>query len=112
MKCKMCHKEYPSKYYFVTESICQDCFDKMDNAQKQKLLDEKDSLLTEEAAERTLEGHKLKCPVCGNKRFWKRKTLMNTPGATFFGVEWANRQAINFVCDSCGYVLWFLRENL
>jgi len=35
---------------------------------------------------------------------------MNTPGLTFFGVEWANKQAENLVCASCGHVLWFLRE--
>jgi len=37
--------------------------------------------------------------------------LVNTPGLTFFGMEWANRQAENFVCDRCGHVLWFLRDE-
>ena len=37
-----------------------------------------------------------------------RTTLMNTKGVTFFGLEWANKAANNYVCDRCGYVLWFL----
>ena len=57
-----------------------------------------------------LLGKPLRCPVCGHDQFWKRWTLMNTPGLTFFGVEWANRQAENLVCAACGHVLWFLRE--
>lgn len=111
MRCKRCGQEYPSKYYFVTESICQECFEKLDHQEKKRILDEKDSLEKVEATERFIRGHKLTCPVCGYHEFWKRKTLMNTPGATFFGVEWANRQAENYVCDACGYVMWFLHEE-
>jgi uncharacterized RDD family membrane protein YckC len=29
MKCKKCGNEYPSKYYFATEDICKECFNKM-----------------------------------------------------------------------------------
>ncbi|UCF63128.1 MAG: hypothetical protein JSW33_11205 [bacterium] len=111
MICKSCKKDFPSKYYFVTESICQECFNLLNDQEKQQLLDEKDSLKIEEAAERIIQGHALKCPVCGNKQFWKRKTLMNTPGMTFLGLDWANREAENYVCDGCGYILWFLREE-
>jgi hypothetical protein len=111
MICKFCNKDFPSKYYFVTESICRECFEKLDDQQKQRLLDEKDSLEAEEPAERVIGGNKLQCPICQNQHFWKRKTLMNTPGMTFWGLDWANRQADNYVCDHCGYVLWFLREE-
>ena len=111
MICKSCKKDFPSKYYFVTESICQECFNQLDDQEKQQLLDEKDSLQTEETAERIVQGRKLICPVCGNNQFWKRKTLMNTPGMTFMGLDWANREAENYVCDSCGYIMWFLREE-
>jgi hypothetical protein len=111
MLCKKCQQEYPSKYYFVTESICQECFNKLKKSEKQRILEEKDSLEKEEASERIVEGHKLKCPVCGFNKFWKRKTLMNTPGMTLIGIEWANKQAINYVCDSCNYVMWFLHDQ-
>jgi len=36
---------------------------------------------------------------------------MNTPGLTFFGVEWANRRAENFVGEPCGHVVWCLRDE-
>lgn len=51
---------------------------------------------------------KVQCPVCGHKRFWTRRSLMNTPGMSFFNLDWANRTAQNLVCEECGHVLWFL----
>lgn len=48
------------------------------------------------------------CPVCGHTRFWTRRSLMNTPGLTFFDLDWANRTARNLVWEDCGHVLWFL----
>jgi ribosomal protein S27AE len=54
--------------------------------------------------------NKIVCPICGSDKFWHRTTLMNTAGATFFGFDWANKEADNLVCGSCGYVLWFLFE--
>jgi hypothetical protein len=65
---------------------------------------------TEHPAVQGIRNRYLKCQICGHDRFWKRKTLLNTPGLTFLGVEWANKQADNFICDSCGYIFWFLKE--
>lgn len=53
-------------------------------------------------------GKSLSCVVCGHERFWERRTLMNTKGASFLGFDWANTEATNYVCDNCGYVHWFL----
>ena len=58
----------------------------------------------------TVNGRGLQCPHCEHNRFWSRTTLMNTKGATFLGFEWANKEAQNFVCDHCGYVMWFLQK--
>ena len=58
-----------------------------------------------------IAGNILECSICGHNEFWTRNTLMNTPGLTFFGLEWANKTAVNYVCNSCGYVLWFLPLN-
>lgn len=55
-------------------------------------------------------GNILECPICGHSEFWTRKTLMNTPGLTFLNLEWANKSATNFVCNSCGHVLWFMNN--
>jgi hypothetical protein len=67
------------------------------------------------AKEKTISRHRvagviLKCPICENNEFWTRKTLMNTPGLTFLSLDWANRNADNYVCSSCGHVLWFLNK--
>jgi len=57
-----------------------------------------------------IKGNKLICPICKGHNFWNRQTLMNTRGATFLGFDWANKEAVNFVCDNCGYVFWFLEK--
>lgn len=57
-----------------------------------------------------INGIVLKCPVCGNNQFWHRTTLMNTKGASFFGFDWANKEADNYVCSECSYVMWFLHS--
>jgi len=56
-------------------------------------------------------GKTLACPFCGGTEFTTRKTLLNTRGATFFGLDWANRYAKNYICARCGYIYWFLREE-
>jgi DNA-directed RNA polymerase subunit RPC12/RpoP len=55
-------------------------------------------------------GREVPCPVCAHDRFWTRRTLMDTRGAAFFGLDWAQPTAENYVCTRCGHVLWFLRR--
>ncbi len=57
-----------------------------------------------------VKGKKLECHHCNNDTFWKRETLMNTPGMTFFKLDWANKRAQNYICDNCGYVHWFMNK--
>lgn len=66
--------------------------------------------MAENSEERTIKGNKLECPVCKHDKFWAKETLMNTPGMTFLGLEWANKNAQNFICDNCGFVYWFLKK--
>jgi hypothetical protein len=110
-RCSRCGREYPSQYYFATETLCSECFRSMSRQDQDAVLHEKKTLDPEGATPRVVDGHKLICPICGNHTFSKRKTLMNTAGLTFLGVEWANKQAASFICDSCGYVMWFMRED-
>lgn len=58
-----------------------------------------------------IAGAVLECPICKHDEFWTRRTLMNTPGMTLFGLDWANKSALNYVCSSCGHVLWFINQN-
>ena len=113
MRCGKCGRTYPSKYHFVTEALCRECFEGLTEEDRDKILAEVESFSTEGSSKRTVAGHDLICPVCGHDRF--KKSSLGICGCifkrlTFFGVEWANKQADNFVCDSCGHVLWFLRE--
>lgn len=54
-----------------------------------------------------IKGNTLKCVICGHDKFWHRTTLMNTKGVSFLGLDWANKEADNYVCGHCGYVHWF-----
>jgi DNA-directed RNA polymerase subunit M/transcription elongation factor TFIIS len=110
MKCTICQRDYPSKYHFVNESVCLSCFEELPENEKREIVSEVQSMTVESAAQRTVHGKVLECPVCGHDKFWKRQTLMNTPGMTFWGFDWANKQADNLICDKCGYIYWFFRE--
>jgi hypothetical protein len=66
---------------------------------------------SEEGATVEVAGHRLVCPVCRGERFTSRRTLLNTRAATFFGLDWANRNAINHICEGCGYIFWFLPRD-
>jgi rubredoxin len=46
--------------------------------------------------------------VCGGTRFHERNSLLNTRAAVFFNVNWANKEATNFICANCGYIFWFM----
>ena len=54
-----------------------------------------------------VNGKQLTCPICDGDHFRERKTLLNSRGATFFNFDWANEDAINYICADCGYILWF-----
>ena len=64
----------------------------------------------EDAKPYTIDGKKLARIICKNDKLYHQNTLMNTPGLTFFGIEWLNAEAENYVCNNCGYVHWFLNE--
>jgi len=112
MKCEKCNQEFPSDYYFETNSICKTCFEKLNEDERSKAYKNNQSEYAKtEVTVQTINGFELECPVCKHDKFWKRKTLMNTPAATFFGVEWANKEAQNYICNRCGYIYWFLRDK-
>jgi hypothetical protein len=58
----------------------------------------------------TVYGNDLKCPVCGNNKFYKDRALMNKSMSTFFRMDWTDRSAFCFVCSNCTYIFWFLGE--
>jgi len=58
-----------------------------------------------------VNGYELVCPVCGCKNFEKRSSLLNSRGMTFLGLDWTNQGAINYICESCGYIFWFIDDG-
>lgn len=57
-----------------------------------------------------IKGNPLVCPICNNDKFRTRSTLMNTSGLSFLGMDWANKEANNYICSNCGYVYWFFND--
>lgn len=55
-----------------------------------------------------MAGRPLRCLICGHDHFRQQSAQLNTAGATFLGLDWANRSAWCFVCEKCGYIHWFL----
>ena len=49
----------------------------------------------------------LACPICAGKDFEKRRGVMDTAGAAFFGMTWANRGCTELICRGCRYVMTF-----
>jgi DNA-directed RNA polymerase subunit RPC12/RpoP len=63
--------------------------------------------LPDGTVEVTAAGKTLACAVCGNSTFHERNSLLNTRFATFMRFDWANAQAVNYICTRCGYIFWF-----
>ncbi len=57
-----------------------------------------------------IQGKPIVCPQCGHNQFDFGSALLNTPGMTFLGLDWANRTATILACKECGHIDWFLRE--
>ncbi|HAB18308.1 MAG TPA: hypothetical protein DCE44_17940 [Verrucomicrobiales bacterium] len=60
------------------------------------------------AASVEVDGHQLKCLMCGHESFHKRRSHIATALVTSMNPEWMDRQASCLVCDHCGFIHWFL----
>lgn len=109
-RCIRCGKTLSPKKISVVQGVCEHCFEAMSPAEKTELQPGW-SLRHGESEQKTVDGHNLICPVCGHDRFWTRKTALLTPAAAFMNFNWGSKIATNYVCDQCGYVYWFLREQ-
>jgi hypothetical protein len=52
--------------------------------------------------------HPFVCGVCQGKVFDSREIKLNTTGAEFFNMGWANQSATGLVCQTCGYLHTFV----
>lgn len=60
-----------------------------------------------ESKEVIVKGKQLTCPVCGGKKFRRKIVLLNTRLMTMLNMDWANNDAINYICHNCSYIFWF-----
>jgi hypothetical protein len=58
----------------------------------------------------SVAGIVVKCAHCGGGHFDDRSALLNTPGMTLLGLDWANESATLLICTTCGHVSWFLAK--
>ena len=56
--------------------------------------------------------HRFSCPVCAGSLFFDREIKLNTTGAEFFNLGWANESATGLVCQRCGYLHTFVSDSL
>jgi hypothetical protein len=52
------------------------------------------------------------CSVCSEVLFSGREIKLNTTGAEFFNMGWANKSADGLICNGCGYVHTFMPGSL
>lgn len=57
-----------------------------------------------------IQGKPIICPHCGHDQFDQAVALLNTPGMTFFDLDWANRTATILSCRHCSRIEWFLHK--
>jgi predicted nucleic-acid-binding Zn-ribbon protein len=57
-----------------------------------------------------IQGKPIICPHCGHSQFDQAVALLNTPGMTFFSLDWANKTATVLSCKQCGRIEWFMRQ--
>ena len=60
-----------------------------------------------EATRYDVRGSLLRCPICGETRFFRRSALLGDRALAFLDIEWFGRRATTFTCAECGHILWF-----
>ena len=55
-------------------------------------------------------GRPVRCPHCGQQKFVSGRALLNSAGATFLKLDWADPSAATLVCAECGRIEWFAQE--
>jgi hypothetical protein len=59
--------------------------------------------------ELVVDGRVIPCPICGHDRYRTRYSVMGKRSLALFDMEWAGSEALNYVCNRCGHVLWFIQ---
>lgn len=54
----------------------------------------------------------IRCSFCQGDVFRDREVKLNSSGAEFMNLGWANESATGLICWNCGYVLLFANKSL
>ena len=57
-----------------------------------------------------VDGHQLKCLMCHNESFHKRRSHIDVALSISMNPDWADRQAYCLVCDPCSFIHWFMAK--
>jgi predicted nucleic-acid-binding Zn-ribbon protein len=109
-KCPTCGEEVEDDF-----NICWNCQSGKDGsptpvAERPAFNALVETSLADGSVEVIAAGKPLACIVCGNTTFHERNSLLNTRLATLLNFDWANAQAVNYICNRCGYIFWFWAE--
>ena len=56
------------------------------------------------------DGKQVSCPHCESDLFEQAHAQLNTPVASFFGLDWLNKSALVLKCVKCGKIQWFAAD--
>ena len=100
MICSRCKNEYPSQYYFKTETICIECFNKMGQAEKEEAL--KRSLMKHPMTSTTfeIEGHRIVKQLGVVRGITVRsRSILGTLGASLQTIVGGNITLFSELCE-------------
>lgn len=69
------------------------------------------SMLKTQPVNVELDGRTLRCLVCSQESFHKRRTHLDTAMLAEMNPQWSDSEGHCLICDHCGYIHWFLRPR-
>jgi len=54
-----------------------------------------------------VSGKPLRCQICGNPTFWRKRGSLHGAFASFLSLEWLSPSCACVICSSCGFIHWF-----
>ena len=103
MRCRLCGKDYPSRYYFTADGICSQCAQDQVGVSSTR----QEGRAVRRGKQIMKAGQPLYCPVCGDEAF--REISLPSSGllkAVSGGLFDTSLELFN--CEGCGYVMAFL----
>lgn len=63
-----------------------------------------------EAQRVDIEGRQMKCPVCSNETFHRRRSHVDTSLTCGMNPDWTDAPVWCLICERCGRMEWFLQR--